>query len=43
MAFRTMGPTPSKRTANSAFRPDLRDYGIGAQIFYDLGVKKLRL
>lgn len=25
------------------FRPDLRDYGIGAQILVDLGVKKLKL
>src|ERR1700757_4727787 len=25
------------------FPPDLRDYGIGAQILYDLGVRKLRL
>ncbi len=25
------------------FGPDLRDYGIGAQVLYDLGVKKLRL
>lgn len=25
------------------FRPDERDYGIGAQILYDLGLRKLRL
>ena len=25
------------------FRPDLRDYGVGAQILVDLGIRKLRL
>jgi 3,4-dihydroxy 2-butanone 4-phosphate synthase/GTP cyclohydrolase II len=25
------------------FKPDLRDYGIGAQILVDIGVRKMRL
>ena len=30
-------------TVEANVRPDLREYGIGAQILYDLGAKKLRL
>lgn len=31
--------------ANEAlgFKPDLRDYGLGSQVLYDLGVRKMRL
>ena len=25
------------------FKPDLRDYGLGAQVLYDIGVRKMRL
>jgi len=25
------------------FKPDLRDYGVGAQVLYDLGVRRMRL
>jgi 3,4-dihydroxy 2-butanone 4-phosphate synthase/GTP cyclohydrolase II len=25
------------------FKPDAREYGIGAQILYDIGVRKMRL
>jgi len=25
------------------FKPDIRDYGIGAQVLYDLGLRKVRL
>jgi 3,4-dihydroxy 2-butanone 4-phosphate synthase / GTP cyclohydrolase II len=25
------------------FKPDLRDYGVGSQILYDLGLRKIRL
>jgi 3,4-dihydroxy 2-butanone 4-phosphate synthase/GTP cyclohydrolase II len=25
------------------FKPDIRDYGIGAQVLYDLGLRRVRL
>ena len=33
--------TRSRRTSRLGFKPDLRDYGIGAQVLVDLGVKRL--
>ena len=31
-----------KRNVQLGFKPDLRDYGIGAQVLVDLGLKRLR-
>ena len=38
---RKKGSTRSKPT-KLGFPPDLRDYGLGAQILFDLGVRKMR-
>jgi 3,4-dihydroxy 2-butanone 4-phosphate synthase/GTP cyclohydrolase II len=42
-AFQDQGMDTVEANRQLGFKPDQRDYGIGAQILVSLGVKKLRL
>jgi 3,4-dihydroxy 2-butanone 4-phosphate synthase/GTP cyclohydrolase II len=42
-ALQEQGLDTVEANTTLGFQPDPRDYGIGAQILYDLGVRKMRL
>ena len=42
-ALQEQGRDTVEANEELGFKPDLRDYGIGAQILYDIGVRKMRL